>query len=31
MSNIQIMIGSVYGGAEQVGELAAELLRAQGH
>ena len=31
MSNIHIFIGSVYGGAEQVGELAAELLRAKGH
>lgn len=31
MSKIQIMVGSVYGGAEQVAELAADLLRAQGH
>ena len=31
MSKIQIMVGSVYGGAEQVAEIAAEQLRAQGH
>jgi MioC protein len=31
MSKIQIMVGSVFGGAEQVAELAAELLRNLGH
>ncbi len=31
MSKVQILVGSVYGGAEQVAELAAEGLRAQGH
>jgi MioC protein len=31
MSKIQIMVGSVYGGAEQVAELAADLLRNLGH
>lgn len=31
MSKIQILVGSVYGAAEQVAELAAELLREQGH
>ena len=31
MSKIQIFIGSVYGGAEQVGELVADELRALGH
>ena len=31
MSKIQICIGSMYGGAEQVGELAAEELRKAGH
>jgi MioC protein len=31
MSKIQIFIGSVYGGAEQVGELVAEELSALGH
>ncbi len=31
MSRIQIFIGSVYGGAEQVGELVADELRALGH
>lgn len=31
MSKIQIMVGSVFGGAEQVAELAAGLLRDQGH
>jgi flavodoxin len=31
MSKIQIMVGSVFGGAEQVAELAAESLRNLGH
>ncbi len=31
MSKVQILVGSVYGGAEQVAELAAEDLRSQGH
>jgi len=31
MSKIQIMVGSVFGGAEQVAELAAEALRNLGH
>jgi len=31
MSKVQILVGSVYGGAEQVAELAAEGLRTQGH
>jgi MioC protein len=31
MSKIQIMVGSVYGGAEQVAELAADLLRNLAH
>jgi MioC protein len=31
MSKIQIFIGSVYGGAEQVAELVAEELQALGH
>lgn len=31
MSKIQIFIGSVYGGAEQVGELVGDELRALGH
>jgi flavodoxin len=31
MSKIQIFIGSVYGGAEQVGELVGEELRKYGH
>lgn len=31
MSKIQICIGSMYGGAEEVGELAAEELRKAGH
>lgn len=31
MSKIQICVGSVYGGAEQVAELAAEELRKAGH
>jgi MioC protein len=31
MSKIHIMVGSVFGGAEQVAELAAELLRNLGH
>lgn len=31
MSNIQIMVGSVYGGAEQIAELAAAQLTAAGH
>ena len=31
MSKIQICIGTVYGGAEQVGELVAEQLRSTGH
>ncbi len=31
MSKVQILVGSVYGGAEQVAELAAEQLRNQGH
>ena len=31
MASIQILIGSVYGGAEQLAEIAAEQLRALGH
>lgn len=31
MASIQILIGSVYGGAEQVAEVAAEQLRQLGH
>lgn len=31
MSKIQIFIGSVYGGAEQVGELVGDVLRTRGH
>jgi len=31
MANIQILVGSVYGGAEQVAEIAAEALREIGH
>lgn len=31
MSKIQIFIGSVYGGAEQVGELVGDVLHALGH
>ena len=31
MASIQILIGSVYGGAEQVAEIAAEQLRELGH
>lgn len=31
MSKIQIFVGSVYGGAEQVGELVQEELRKLGH
>lgn len=31
MSKIQIFIGSVYGGAEQVGELVGDELRTLGH
>ena len=31
MSKVQILVGSVYGGAEQVADLAAEQLRNQGH
>lgn len=31
MSKIQIIVGSVYGGAEQVAEIAAKLLGEQGH
>ncbi len=31
MSKILIIVGSVYGGAEQVAEIAAELLREKGH
>lgn len=31
MASIQILIGSVYGAAEQVAEIAAEKLRAHGH
>ncbi|QEI12806.1 flavodoxin domain-containing protein [Cellvibrio japonicus] len=31
MSKIQIMVGSVYGGAEQVADIAADLLRTKGH
>jgi len=31
MSKIQVFIGSVYGGAEQVGELVGEELRSLGH
>ncbi len=31
MSKIQIFIGSVYGGAEQVGEILSEQLTALGH
>ncbi|RYY76005.1 MAG: flavodoxin [Gammaproteobacteria bacterium] len=31
MAKIQILIGSVYGAAEQVAEIAAETLRDEGH
>lgn len=31
MAHIQILIGSIYGGAEQVAEIAAEQLRELGH
>lgn len=31
MSKIHIMVGSVYGAAEQIGELVADELRALGH
>jgi MioC protein len=31
MAKIQILIGSIYGGAEQVAEIAAEQLRSLGH
>jgi flavodoxin len=31
MASIQILIGSVYGGAEQVADIAAEQLRELGH
>ena len=31
MASIQILIGSIYGGAEQVAEIAAEQLRELGH
>ncbi len=31
MASIQILIGSVYGGAEQVAEIAAEQLKQLGH
>ncbi len=31
MANIQIIVGSVFGGAEQVAEIAAEKLRELGH
>lgn len=31
MSKIQIFVGSIYGGAEQVGELAGDELKALGH
>lgn len=31
MASIQILVGSVYGGAEQVAEVAAERLRQLGH
>jgi len=31
MANIQILVGSVYGAAEQVAEIAAEKLRELGH
>ena len=31
MAKIQIIVGSVFGGAEQIAEIAAEKLRALGH
>jgi flavodoxin len=31
MASIQILIGSIYGGAEQIAEIAAEQLRQLGH
>lgn len=31
MASIQILIGSIYGGAEQIAEVAAEQLRQLGH
>lgn len=31
MASIQILVGSVYGAAEQIAEIAAELLRDLGH
>ena len=31
MANIQILVGSVYGAAEQVAEIAADTLRECGH